>query len=414
MLDARAVSRRGFVARSLGICGLAAAPRQAMSAITGPYRYTSERNKAWYSRSILGPDRTIYLHGGRKSTDGGWSFVDRERGDPFLNPLLSYCQHRGRTHDTHYLSSVGEYKDRPLTHRSILLSKRRFVALDYPLYPLEVPQPGKFLTTFWHGDPGLKRITMDTAVFHIPEAGYLESGYWGGFGLYCHRALIELEDGTLLAGLFGNFEKDRIVPPDGADITIKARNFVMQSQDGGRNWHYVATVAAPKPNMVDNQEGYTEWDMAELADGRLLGVMRTGHWTPLLASYSSDQGRSWTAPARLPGLNWGVDPCLIRLKDGRLALAYGRNRPAPREEDRHPHMPLKPEEAAAFAQQGRFGGRSCELAISEDGTGAEWTNMRIAPANRRSAYPTIFEIDPNVIFYQTGDECSRIELSPRR
>ena len=338
------------------------------------------RDGSWFSRSILSADGTIYLCGGRKSTDDGKTFVDCDRSDPFLDPILSQCQHRGRTHESGR-SGLGNNEN---VHRSILQSGQRFVALDYPLYPLEIPQPGKFITTYWHSERGLSRVVTDTAVFHIPEAGYLESDYWGMYGLYCHRGLIELNDGTLLAGLFGNFERDRVEPPQGADIGIKARAFVMKSTDGGRNWHYVGTVATPTLDMTENEEGYSEWDMVQLSDGRLLGVIRTGHYSPLVCSYSSDLGRTWTKPEKLRGLDWGVDPCLIRLKDKRLVLAYGRNE--------------------------RPGSRSCELAISTDGAGANWTNIRVAPPDRRSAYPTIFEVQPNLVFYQAGDECWQIEV----
>lgn len=63
--------------------------------------------------------------------------------------------------------------------------------------------------------------------------------------------------------------------------------------------------------------------------------------------------------------------------------------------------------------------RNNEPAISEDGAGKSWHRIVVASARPAStypeggAYPTIFEAEPDVIFYQADAECWRIALKPR-
>ncbi len=319
------------------------------------------------SRATLAPDGTIYLHNNKKSIDAGRTVVDCEPTDPKLSDILSI--HRSFL-NTHKHSQ----------------NRKRFLAIDYPLRELDPPEPNKFITTRWYSEDAFDSpVRVGTAIFHIP-AGKVKFGTIGMAGLYVHRGIFELDDGSLLCCCFGNFETDTVKPPAGADIGIQARCFLVKSVDGGKNWHYLSSIAVPDPNIIKTQEGYDEASLAVLDDGRYLVVMRTGHWTPLVASYSADGGLTWTEPDQLPGLRNGVDPCLIKLRDGRLALAYGRN--------------VK-------------GGRARELAISEDGAGESWDVIVVSPAKGGNAYPTIFEVEPNVIFYQASSECWRVTLKPR-
>ena len=59
--------------------------------------------------------------------------------------------------------------------------------------------------------------------------------------------------------------------------------------------------------------------------------------------------------------------------------------------------------------------RKCQLAINADGTGKGWLATTVADYAPRMAYPTIFEVEPNVILYQSGEclELWRVELQPR-
>jgi hypothetical protein len=71
-------------------------------------------------------------------------------------------------------------------------------------------------------------------------------------------------------------------------------------------------------------EGPDESSITRLADGRLMIVFRVGemkNW-PLRRSFSSDNGRTWTQPDVLPA--YSVEPRLVRLANGAIALSTGR------------------------------------------------------------------------------------------
>jgi hypothetical protein len=206
--------------------------------------------------------------------------------------------------------------------------------------------------------------------------------------------------------MYGNFEED-MTPPTNPhskrETKYKLRAFVVRSTDQGGTWRYLATVAAPDPALVDDSEGFNEWSLVRLADGRLLGVIRTGHFTPVVASWSDDDGSSWTPPQTPPGLGpGGCDPCLRRLQDGRLALAFGEMVQPPADRERYWR------EYTTGAEPRR----RCRLALSADGTGRAWQTLDVSDYDERSAYPTIFEVAPNVLLYQSDLQLWRVELPP--
>jgi hypothetical protein len=95
------------------------------------------------------------------------------------------------------------------------------------------------------------------------------------------------------------------------------------SPDQGRNWRYLAQIAGPDA-FAGMSEGPCEADLTQLANGDIMCVMRNGSgraW-PVCRSYSSDGGKTWSKPDRLPA--WSVDPTLCRLHNDVVALATGR------------------------------------------------------------------------------------------
>ncbi|OHB54574.1 MAG: hypothetical protein A2Y12_09635 [Planctomycetes bacterium GWF2_42_9] len=133
-----------------------------------------------------------------------------------------------------------------------------------------------------------------------------------------HRGLILLDDNTLLATMYvikTGFTTREVV--------------IMQSSDLGSTWTYRSTAVNYLAWMGD--EGPNESAMVRLLNGNLLLVARTGTMSntvtdsstvPLVYAISSDQGNTWSIPVSL-GVP-GVDPGLIVLEDGRVALSYGR------------------------------------------------------------------------------------------
>jgi photosystem II stability/assembly factor-like uncharacterized protein len=178
------------------------------------------------------------------------------------------------------------------------------------------------------------------------------------------------------------------------------RTFIVTSTDKGKTWDYLSTVAVPQKGDPVG-EGFVEPAITLLEDGRLLCVMRSGHHYPLYSSWSSDGGKTWTAPL-YTGFDRGCDPCMITLQDGRVALSWGRRYP-------EGWSLVSPE-----GDKGRFvypGEGYNNLSISDDG-GKTWNTSKI-DKNTGSCYSTIFEVEPNVIFCQVDRWCWRINLKPK-
>lgn len=138
----------------------------------------------------------------------------------------------------------------------------------------------------------------------------------GGFRL--HRGIVVLADGMLLTPAYLGY-----VGETAHGVRL------LESTDEGASWSVRSTIAAPSGN-----EGYNETAIAQVADGTLLAVMRTeapGGHGPLMQSRSLDEGASWSAPTAVQvsfggaaGPRVGVDPALLLLPNGVLALSGGR------------------------------------------------------------------------------------------
>ena len=105
-----------------------------------------------------------------------------------------------------------------------------------------------------------------------------------------------------------------------------------RSSDGGRTWAELGHVPIHDGTKRDN---YHEPHVAELADGRLIGMIRfegRGQDDPasdynfhLFQTASDDGGRTWTR-ARPTGV-YGSPPHLLRHSSGAILCAYGYRRP---------------------------------------------------------------------------------------
>nr|MBC8462022.1 exo-alpha-sialidase [Deltaproteobacteria bacterium] len=342
--------------------------------------------------SFQSADGTIYLHGKKKSTDGGRTVVPHD--EPAFDEMAK------------------------IPEGAIFCRDGLFLALDGPTHYIS---PGVYRVRAWCSIDNLKTIKEEQAIVNVPEGPRREreKGEW--FGLYFHRTILEMPDlpvrlpvrctqtgkertqtgGTLLATMTGNFEDDKIIPIDRQskrETKYKQRSFVVYSNDKGKNWNYLSTIAYPEPEDPVG-EGFDEPSMVRLDDGRLLCVMRTGHHTPLYACWSEDDGKTWTKPV-YTGLERGCDPCLLKLSDGRLLLSYGQRFP--------PGSDIDASAKWVWPGQGLV-----KLAISEDGTGKNWVETTIG-AEMGSCYSTIIEVEPNVIFCQVDGWFWRVTLRPRK
>jgi len=182
----------------------------------------------------------------------------------------------------------------------------------------------------WHGQLWESKDNFETVQgpircpIDLPQAkmGYDDCGHPYS-GVTLHRSLLELPDGSLLASAYCWFEGDDTPCPYQPTMN-KFRVVVLRSTNRGRSWQYLSTVAVD-PSV--GQEGFNEPTMVLVSKGeyagRLVCVMRTGSTDcPLYQAHSDDAGQSWSQPRALE--LHGVDPCLIELHDGVLALSSGR------------------------------------------------------------------------------------------
>jgi len=167
--------------------------------------------------------------------------------------------------------------------------------------------------------------------------------------------------GPILKALDGGW----IVPIEFKPMRAKySRVGLMHSLDG-KHWNQISTVATAElggkklPWVGD--EGPDETSVVRLADSRLYAIFRTGNHGYLGEVWSSDDGKTWTAPAST-GLK-GVAPKLRRLSNGALALTTGRPGPV-------------------------------TILFSLDGTGKTWTHLTPIFSGMSTRYTDFIEVRP--------------------
>lgn len=141
-----------------------------------------------------------------------------------------------------------------------------------------------------------------------------------------------------------------------------------------------AEILSPMPDRLR----FGEPHVLQLQSGRVLMAIRAtakpyDDQSPLSYVYmthSDDNGRSWTAPRKLP--YWGFPPHLLQLADGRVLLTYGHRRP--------PYG-----QRAAISADGVTWKAEDEIIIRDD-----------AP-NKDLGYPVSIELEPGkilTVYYQ--------------
>ena len=351
------------------------------------HTYGEGKDFEWV-RCALSPDGTIHLWSGKKVINDGKTIVpnDDARWDHILRPTFPTPPGVD--------AGMVSFLWRP----GLFLSLHQIV--DYR-------SPGVYHSRAWRSTDDLRTVKEIPVVLNVPDGPTRKRipGEW--YGLYWWRSIIEMPDGSLLATIEGNFYSDRVVPTGRrnqaethSEDSYKLRTAVMRSTDGGETWDYLSTVAYPQPDDDAVGEGFGEPTMIRLDNGHLLCVMRSGNYTPLYSAWSSDEGRTWSGPV-YTGLERGLDPCLLKLADGRVLLSYGMRYPAGSRGG--------PGETGPGRDRGEA---LVKLAISHNGTGKDWQETTIG-RGMGSVYSTIFEVEPNIILCQVDGWIWRVMIMPR-
>ncbi len=254
----------------------------------------------------------------------------KERQFPFVykfgkNIFISYSEH----HDAVIASPVdamiisrdnGKNWAEKITNKDFYLTamfekKDILYGIVYFTYPASSSEERMIYWTSadkgrtWHRNEG---------IVNAPEGEQFatDHGVWGN--LLFHRGMQVMEDGAVEGVMYGRLAGDK-----------NFRAVWVKSTDNCATWHIISTIASGVPDGDHKKpEGFCEPGFAKVKDGSILCVMRMGSYLPLFQSRSYDNGLTWTKPVTLAGLpvtvSESVDPNLLLMKNGILALTYGR------------------------------------------------------------------------------------------
>jgi hypothetical protein len=172
--------------------------------------------------------------------------------------------------------------------------------------------------------------------------------------VFC-RSIVEALDHSLLATMYWRLAGDTL-----------DRSILVRSTDRGTTWTYYSTIGY---DPTVGGEGLNEPCLVRLADNALLCLMRNQSGRPMFLSRSTDDGKTWTAPKRMPDkyASMSVYPDLCLLQSGVLACSAGRP--------------------------------TCQLAFSTDPTGTEWTDPITVFDGPSTCYTAIREVAKDTLLY---------------
>ncbi len=163
------------------------------------------------------------------------------------------------------------------------------------------------------------------------------------------------------------------------------------SDDDGRTWH--------RSNWIDlgghgHHDGAFEPTIAELPDGRLLMLIRTGldrFWQAL-----SEDGKYWRTIQPSVIDSSSSPGYLLRLKSGRYVLVWNRLNPEGRIYEKTRPTPFHSELPASWHRE------ELSIAFSEDGFSWSGPVVIARQPGGQLSYPYVFEPEPGVLWVIAG------------
>lgn len=180
-----------------------------------------------------------------------------------------------------------------------------------------------------------------------PRPVGLTSAEIGTAGFVFNGQVVRGQAGEYLTTLYGHFAGE------------ERYSLVMAESADGFQWRIRAVIAGADCPL-EGGEGPCESAICRLADGRLMCLFRLASFVPYGQTFSTDDGRSWSAPANTAPMS--VEPSLAVLRGGALALSGGRS--------------------------GIF------VWFNADGTGCDWQAIDIVAAHNAACAPAD-RIDPD-------------------
>lgn len=163
---------------------------------------------------------------------------------------------------------------------------------------------------------------MEYAEIRVPGQVRTAWDYQGVLVLAFMRRMRLAPDGSLFGVTFWK----RIV---NGKLMEKYAAALLRSTDSGRTWELQGEIPyAPDIKRhagCENNEGFTEPDIAFLPDGSIYALLRTADSTgntPMYSARSTDFGRTWSQPKVFD--DFGVFPQLLVLANGVTLASYGR------------------------------------------------------------------------------------------
>ena len=186
------------------------------------------------------------------------------------------------------------------------------------------------------------------------------------------RAAIETSSGNLVISFSYAVDNGRNV------------SATLVSNDQGQTWRQSGPLEL---GGKGSHSGALEPAVIELQDKRLWMLIR--HQEHFWQAFSSDGGLSWADLTRTsisnPPVLGGAPASVIRLSDGRLAMAW------------NPRTEL-PVDASAWRKHGRG---TLAVAFSSD-DGQSWSKPRTCATAASICYPHLLQVEPNVLLLSTG------------